>query len=203
MEGSNPKLGVTEAVKKYQSDFTRLASTVFKVCNNEFYLPATAYQKVLDKYLTTSLSYRSFPYHIEREDIEQELNLIWVKLLDQFYTNKPQCSLRQYLIRCSIWALRDWIDREVTWMQESMDFAPVQNDGYEQIQTDIEFVLLSDGSSIFDALSASERYLLFTIYMGDRTLQEFCDAVAKHPATLRKEAKRIVDKLLNERTSAV
>lgn len=197
METYHPQLGVTEVLRNYQTDFDALIHTVSSLCNNQDTYPAHKYQLVLEQYITSLLHYKAFPYVLEIEDLNQELSVMWIEFTKQFYENKPKCSLRQYLIKRSMWSLRDWVARELNLMTQSMEYLSTFSIE-DTLCSDLEFILHDTTYDCLSLLEPFERYLLWAVCLKNIELGELSLELIRDPATIRSQVQIILDKLMEK-----
>lgn len=194
MERRNPQLGINEALSAFEKEFTCLVNTTLSICNQEDNISINQYQKALELNLNAILLFKSFPYLLEEEDVRQELTAMWIEFLGQFYQNNPRCSLKQYLIRRSLWGIRDWVAKGIRYTTDSGEYEPVT---YQQdtVQTELEFLIMSGDSEIFGMLTPHERSLLWSIYVGQLSVSEVSTKITRDPATVRKQVGQIIEQL--------
>jgi len=179
-----------EEIEKYRAEFNEIVDTVYKAYRGQALDSYKPYLIVL--YNTISQFDPIFP--LERGDIHQELFFRWMIFIPKYYEARPAVKLRQYLIRRSIWAMRNWV-RSLTKKTPMIQTQTVILPEFRSFVLNLKF--LTQGTEVvpFDCLTAYERYLIFLKFKEDRTILEIARAVQKTRKTVKAQLKRVYDKL--------
>ncbi len=179
----------------YQDDFKELVDTVEVAYQGNPLHFSKPHLKALYSSLTDN---RSGPT-IDREDIEQQLALLWLKYAKGYHESKPSIHLRQYLIRRSVWGLRDWFNMEMKPIPYYLLLLPPQEEYLPKpFKLDLGFLLYGTRFYPLSILSSYERYLIFLMFKEERTILEIAKAVQKSDKTVSKQLRNIINKLRSE-----
>jgi len=117
--------------------------------------------------------------------------------------NKPRTSKKAFLIRVSIWKLRDWYTKEIKLSQPVFmtNYLEPKEEYHLPFKLNLKF--LFHGTSFFplSTLSSYERYLIFLRYKENKTLQEIADIVQKQRKVVAKHIKNTIYKLRSLRNA--
>ena len=134
---------------------------------------------------------------LSKKEIRQELFAMWVQFSKEFEENKPKIHLRQYLLRRSIWALRDWISGQCNQQFLPLTFAPgaTQEDMTPDFGfiLDYKFLVYGTGWYPLCLLSPYERYLVFLKFVEEKSIVEISYIVQKDRLTVKKQLDEIIE----------
>lgn len=182
---------------RYMTDFNRLYHIVSDAINGidqYLYEGNYLYQLVSEMDVTTT---------IEDADIVQELSVIWLKAIKNYKKSKPNCNIRQYLIRMSVWGLRDWLQRESN-IQMTAPIEEQEEQEEQPFTLDLPFLLYGSIYQPLQALTDYERYLIYLKYVDGKHIFEIAEHLQKDRSIVSKQLYAIHDKLrsqLNENAS--
>ena len=133
---------------------------------------------------------------LTREEIEQQLSLLWLGYEDQYYSNKskPTSSIRGYLTYRSIWGIRDWLKYELNIIRECQFVYPEEELEYD-FKIDLNFLIKGVNYNLLADLSPYERYLIFLRFNEDKNLKEIARIVQKDSRMIKKHLGSILTKL--------
>lgn len=178
-----------EELAKYRAEFEEIVDTVYKAYSKQPLISAKKYLVVL--YDSISSLEATFP--LDAEDIRQELVFRWLIFISKYYEAKPNVKLRQYLIRRSIWAMRDWF--HLLMKKPVWDTPVIVFPEFNSFVLNFKFLIHGTDVAPFDILSPYERYLIFLKFKEERTILEIAKAVQKTRKTVKAQLKSIYDKL--------
>lgn len=122
---------------------------------------------------------------VEEEDLRQQLSLFWILYHDQFRKNRPRSRLRSYLLRRSIWGLRDWL-RENDLLRPSDDSLGSTEGRQETPEVNFSWILETDLP-----LTAWEKYLVYLKYAQEKSINEIAQILQKDRKTIRTRLEEI------------
>jgi DNA-directed RNA polymerase specialized sigma24 family protein len=173
----------------YRAEFDEIVDTVYQAYERK---PLQSGKPYLIS-LYDSVSQFEPCYPLERADVSQELVFRWLIFIQKYYEAKPAITLKQYLIRRSIWTMRDWF--KLLMRKPPYETPIVILPKLDSFVLNSKFLLYGTDVQPFDCLTSYERYLLFLKFKDDRTILEIADAVQKTKKTVRTQLKRIYNKL--------
>lgn len=150
--------------QKYQKEFREMSDGVFDIYQN-IYSGTESHLNYLKNNTTTQRSI----YSLNREDLNQQLKLIWLELEQQFELNQPKVSLKTYLIRMSTWIIRDWFNHEMKILYTQNLEPPPEELPFN---INIQFLYLGSDWYPLSNLTTYERYILYLKYNKEMTIQE-------------------------------
>jgi hypothetical protein len=177
-----------EELELYRREFNSLARAVYSASLGEEPNHKNKYGMVLYDEIKDVPVARS----LELEDIKQELRLYWFIFVEKYHQSKPDITLRQYLLRRSIWALRDWYH----WVQKPEGPSLIKQG--RLIKSEFPFKLdvkfLINGATLypFSLLTAYQRYILYLRYKEKKTVKEIAKMVVKTRKTVGLELKKVI-----------
>lgn len=151
----------------YRKEFKILSDTAFRVCRGLDVPYPESYAIYLAKSCENIPKRNCFT--LSKEDITQQLELIWCEASDSFRRKSPRTTFRSYLIRYGTAGLRDWIRKQFkTAKGKSLIF-----EGFK-VDKKLSLVWLLNGTKEYpwSELSAYERYLLYMRFARDLTMRE-------------------------------
>jgi DNA-directed RNA polymerase specialized sigma24 family protein len=195
---------MNEIIDKYQTEFKELVNIVERVHNDKETFGLEGHLKALYEELQEIREEYPDPFYLSKVDLKQELYAIWLKLIHRFSTKQPACHIKSYLLRCSVWELRDWYKSQA----KIVTYTPIllEEDASE---TEYEFALnlsfLMYGTNYFPLceLSAYERYLIFLKFKEEKNILEIAYTVQKGRNCVARHLNEIYMKLrrlINENT---
>ena len=126
-------------------------------------------------------------FYPSREDISQELYLIWLQLKKQWDKHPSQSTLRSFLIQRSIWALRDWVklqirDRKIPTDIFSYVEKSVPNLSWLLSRTDLD-------------ITSFEKFILYRYFILGETKEKISEVIDRDISVTRKTLSAACHKL--------
>lgn len=183
----------------YPEEFKILCDTAYRITQGARVPYPQSYAKMLERISKTVPKRNGFS--ISKQDIEQQLELIWLEGIVSHRETESKTTLRSYLVRYGAFGLRDWL-----WGQfKSPDKQPSEGTGEEGFEGDRElslaWLLCGTKQEPWCRLTPYERYLIFLYYAKELTIDE----VSKLSKTGRdkvmdrlKKAKQKLRRVFNE-----
>lgn len=188
---------IKEILDKYKEEIDDLISTCYCAVQ-QIQLPhKQKYQKHLVA-LYSSIEQlepnRQNVWVITRDEIEGALMYMWVVFIGRYYTSRPKVALRTYLLRRSIWGLRDWVKRQ--WLVvQYMPQEPTPEDPKALFELDLKFLMFGTPIYPMSELTAYERYLVFLHFTEEKTILEIAQTVHKTRKTVGKHLSKTLNKM--------
>jgi len=181
----------------YISEFNNIVETVMEVAYQRYTYQTFPFLEALATELNKIVEEFGTIIPISKEDLVQELNMLWLSYKKTYKENRPKVSLRSYLISRSIWGLRDWLHK-----QGRTTFIPFPNllegETKQGDLIDFNFVLKGGSLSPFKVLNAYQRYVLFLRYGREMSIDEITNLLQKSQPTVRKQLREIIEKIRSE-----
>lgn len=139
---------------------------------------------------------------IEDDDIVQELSLIWLKAIKNYHKSKPNCNIRQYLIRMSVWGIRDWLQREANIPLSGPRKEPEEEQEYP-FALDLSFLLYGSIYEPLQDLTDYERNLIYLKHVEGKHIFEIAEHLQKDRSIISRQLTAVYEKLrsrFNENT---
>lgn len=182
---------MSSILEQYHSDFNELVETVYSaykkkelVSNNKAHLSI----------LYSALYYIDIYEFLSKEDIRQELSVMWLKYIKVYATTKPKVHIRTYLIRRSVWEIRDWFHKLAR--KKPIEILPKEESLHNfDFTIDLQFLLYGDKEGMLKDLTSYERYLIFLRFKEDKTIPEISFMVQKTSETVADHLSKILDKI--------
>jgi hypothetical protein len=185
-----------DVVQKYPKLFKKFINVTYSALSQKDSFYQEKYFNILHKIL----SKYELPSYISKEDISQQLALMWHQFFLTYKEKRPDIRLRQYLIRRSIWGLRDWLLTECknkTHILEDIYYTnePVVYD----FEINFKFLIIGSDHLFLNDLTAYERYLLFLKFKEDKTIKEIASLTQKHNETIQEHLTKIFNKIRSKK----
>ena len=151
----------------YKREFEILSDTAFRVCRGiDIPYPET-YAIYLEK------SCKDIPrrncFSIGRQDITQQLELIWCEAANSFKKSLSKSTLRSYLIRYGTAGLRDWIRKQ---FKAARGTSSIFEDKRRDRKLSLLWLLYGTKEYPWSELSGYERYLLYLRFAQGASMRE-------------------------------
>lgn len=183
-------------LKRYRKDFDELVSTVESAY---WYQPQLFSKPHLD-YLYSSLTKERNGPKLEPGEIHQELIALWGEFYRKYQESKPEIHIRQYLIRRSVWGLRDWFNSQFKFYPAAPPPLDEEETYSHRVGFKLDLGFLFYGTRVFplSILSPYERYLIFLKFKKERTILEIAGIVQKNKETVGFQLHKILKKLRSQ-----
>jgi DNA-directed RNA polymerase specialized sigma24 family protein len=168
------------AGERYRDDFEGMVDVVYRVHNGLPVRPRTSYERALRDQIVPLEKHGS--YTLNRDDIAQQLSLIWHKCLVR-RGNKAQ-GIRTFLLRLAVFELRDWYRKEVRSLSED---PRVMAPGRSWLGL---HWLLYDDEPGYTGLTPYQRYLILLHFAQGLNILEISKLIHKD--------RHMISKALNE-----
>lgn len=162
---------------KYGEEFETLVQTAWRAYTGNFVEGPTGYSRGLSEAIR-QIPEENLSRGVEEEDLRQQLSLLWVQYFQQFRRNKPRSRLRSYLLRRSIWGLRDWF----RWNDPPRISGDEvgEEERCEAPEIGFSWILETDLP-----LTAWEKYLVYLKYGQEKSINEIAQILQKDRKTIR------------------
>jgi hypothetical protein len=182
---------------KYSNLYNDLTNTVYLAYKSKYL--STKYPKYCH-ILYNKIQNNEIPQNqnliLSKEDIEQQLKMIWFIALNNYLKNKPAISLKQYLIRISLFKLRDYMKYQLS----INSLVPYENKvelptEHINFKLDLEFVCLGNKEEPWNILYPVERYILYLFFTKELSVMQIAQRLRKDKHTISKQLKQTLIKL--------
>lgn len=183
--------------EKYRQDFEEIVDLVWNIYNKRPVFPEHTHLRALKDHLLESQRKHSNNFVIQKEDVSQQLSLLWLGYEKKWKQKQTHVSLRHYLIQCSPFGMRTWFNRQISVPLHGTPPTPSETRTSE-FQLDLGF--LRDGTSYWPLcnLSPYERYLIFLKFSEDKSIVEMTYTVQRHREVVSKQLRQILNRLRSE-----
>lgn len=177
-----------QELKRWSKEFNSLAQAVHLASKGL----EPIYKNRYDLVLYDSIKHIEPVRTLELSDIKQELRMFWFLFVNKWHETQPEITLRQYILRRSLWALRDWY----TWAMKpngySHERSPVNVTPTFPFELDIDFLILGSDIYPFSLLTSYQRYILYLKYKQELSNNEIAHTVIKTKKTIGLEVNKII-----------
>ena len=158
-------------LKRFEDEFNELADVAYNAYWEREVFPKYKFSVVLEETIIKALKNKNRAFNLAKEDFEQQLALLWLSYHKQYDSkeNKLETSLKSYILRRSIWGLRDWLIYEsniVTKEDMSVELEKVRS----EFKIDVSFLLRGTNFALLKNLSPYERYIIFLKFKEDKSI---------------------------------
>jgi hypothetical protein len=183
-------------LQRFRNEFEELVSVAYDTYWERDVFPKDKFSIALQDAITEILSDRKRTFNLTREDLEQQLALLWLSYYKQYNSkkNKPEASLRSYIIRRSIWGLRDWLRYEVNIVTEEYSISETE-DTENEFRIDLTFLLHGMDFTLLNNLSPYERYIIFLKFKEDKSILQMSHILQKDRRVVKNHFDSIIIKI--------
>lgn len=172
----------------YYIDFEKLCLTTINAING------TKYEYYKDNYLYRLICSMNKISCIDDSDVVQQLYLIWLKAIKNYRISKPNIRIRRYLIRMSVWGIRDWLQAESNIPLSGPRKEPEEEQDYP-FTLDLSFLLYGSTYHPLQGLTDYERYLIYLKYVEGKHIFAIADHLQRDRGLVSKQLTTIHNKL--------
>ena len=143
-------------------------------------------------------------FYLTKEDLNQHLSLLWLSYYKQYTSKekKPEVSLRTYLLRRSIWGIRDWLNYETNIITEDAYYT--KNELVETgFKLDLKFLIEGTDFQLLSVLSPYERYLIFLKFKEEKSILQMSFILQKDRRIVKKHFDLIMQKIKENSTNGI
>lgn len=177
---------------KYAYEMEALVEAVVNTCRGEPITHTEWYAKSVAIYIKSFYRDVSYLPMIERAEVEQQLRCMWVEFVKAYKESKPDCHIKQYLLRMSVWGLRDWLMRESCTLRALPQEIHWKDSDYFSMSL---FVLGPHEKGAFVDLTLFEKYLIALRYIDKKTILEIAKILQQERHTVSRKLNSAVDKI--------
>ena len=181
---------------KFKKDFNELIETTYNTYWDLPLIPQKNYSTYLHKILKEVITDSNSDFYLNKEDLKQELCTLWLSYQEQFLVKheKSQLSLRSYLIRRSLWDLRDWIKKNINIISVDPTFF-IEEESEPDFKLDLKFLLTGTNYGPLKSLCGYERYIIFLKFKEDKSILEMSRILQKDRRVVKKHFDLIIEKI--------
>lgn len=197
MEEGLASLGIVMNIfQKYEIEFKEMVEAAYRATRKRTYNTENAFAKTLLDMIRKLKNTRRVK--IDRRDIEQQLALLWLEW-HRLYRSKTGRKVRErnYLLRRSVWGLRNWLRKEMSG-PKPVSLAEFKANTKERKHLfDLHWLLFGDNEEdgpLF-MLTAYERYLLYLRHVQGLYIDDVAKIVHKNRLTVMKSLVEIISKI--------
>jgi hypothetical protein len=155
-----------DPLERFQGELDSLVDITYRVHNGLVCRPKEGYERAL--YSNLKRIKRNNSFTLLREDIAQQVRLMFLQFANQKSLNGSRMSLKAYILTRSVWGLRDWYRREL----RVVDRLPTC--GHEPT---LGFTLNLKWLLFGDSLTPFQRYLIFLKFVQGNNILEISKTV--------------------------
>jgi hypothetical protein len=183
-------------LERFKNEFNELVDITYNTYWDSDAFPKEKYSVILHDTLVESLDNRERTFNLTREDLKQHLSLLWLTYYKQYNSKdkKPETSLRSYMIRRSIWGIRDWLKYETNIVTEEYN-PSFEKELESDFKIDLMFLLDGTGSVFLRELSPYERYLIFLKFKEDKSILQMSNILQKDRRVVKNHFDSIISKI--------
>jgi len=192
-----------DVLKRFENEFNELVSVTYDSYWERKVFPKDKFSVVLRDTITNALINKKRTFDLTKEDLEQQLALLWLSYYKQYNSkeDKPETSLKSYIIRRSIWGLRDWLKYEVSVITENF-MIPETEVPESEFKIDLAFLFHGVEFTLLKDLSPYERYIIFLKFKEDKSILQMSHILQKDRRMVKSHfdsiIKRIKESYYNE-----
>ena len=185
-----------EALNRFNEDFNEIVDITY---NTYWGIPLVykkAYSRALEKTVSDILKDKEHLFDLTIEDLRQQVCLFWLKYEKQYEIQKEKnnVTLITYLIRRSIWGIRDWLHKNNSSLRVDLR-APVEDKDPIGFKLNINFLLKGSSNNLLKNLSGYERYIIFLVFKEGKNFVEMSKILQRDRASIKEHYKNIIEKV--------
>ncbi len=184
-------------LQRFRNEFEELVSVTYDTYWERDVFPKNKFSIVLQDTIAEALSDRERTFNLTKEDLEQQLALLWLSYYRQYTSkkDKPETSLRGYIIRRSIWGLRDWLKYEVNIVTEEYAIPEAEKEIEDEFKIDLMFLLHGIDFILLKNLSPYERYIIFLKFKEDKSILQMSHILQKDRRVIKNHFDSIITRI--------
>lgn len=182
----------------HEKDFNEIVDLVWNVWNDKpVYLTRSHLVNLYQRLLSVQQRYWT-TFMIQKEDIQQQLSMLWLRYENKYKKISRRGSLLDYLLQCSILGMETWFYRQIS--VPSYNKSVVQEQIVQEwkavgFQLDLDFLVKGTDYWPLSILSPYERYLIFLKFKEEKSIVGITYMVQKHREVVSNQLSRILNKL--------
>ena len=186
-----------DVLQRFKNEFNELVSVAYDTYWERDVFPKNKFSIVLQDTIAEALSDRKRTFNLTKEDLEQQLALLWLSYYRQYTSkkDKPETSLRSYIIRRSIWGLRDWLKHEVNIVTEEYTIPGAEEEIEDEFKIDLMFLLHGIDFVLLKNLSPYERYIIFLKFKEDKSILQMSHILQKDRRVIKNHFDSIITRI--------
>lgn len=183
-------------LKRFENEFNELVDIAYDAYWGYEVLPKNKVSVVLQDTITKALVGKKRTFNLTKEDLKQQLALFWLSYYRQYYSKeiKPETGLKGYIVRRSIWGLRDWFKHEVDIVTESFAISEAEETESE-FKLDLGFLLHGVEYAPLRGLSPYERYIIFLKFKEDKSILQMSRILQKDRRMVKNHFDSIIKRI--------
>ena len=121
--------------------------------------------------------------------------MLWLTYYKQYNLKdkKPETSLRSYILRRSIWGIRDWLKYELSIVTE--EFRTEEEESEIGFKIDLMFLLQGAECVLLRELSPYERYIIFLKFKEEKSILQMSRILQKDRRVIKNHFDSIILKI--------
>lgn len=183
-------------LQRFENEFNELVTVAYDTYWELGVLPRNKFSIVLQNTIAQALADKRRTFDLTREDLEQQLTLLWLSYYKQYNSkeSKPDTSLKSYMIRRSIWGLRDWLRYEVNVTTEEYTIPEIE-EAESEFKIDLMFLLYGVEFVLLKDLSPYERYIIFLKFKEDKSILQMSRILQKDRKVVKSHFDSIIERI--------
>jgi len=182
-------------LERFEYEFNELVNITYDTYWELNPLPREKFSNILCETLKTSLMGKERSFDLSKEDLKQHLSLLWLSYYRQYQSKKPETSLKGYILRRSIWGIRDWLSYEMNIVTEFYD-PDLKEENFDfGFKLDLIFLLQGSDFNFLKGLSPYERYIIFLKFKEEKSILQMSHILQKDRRVIKNHFDSIILKL--------
>ena len=180
-------------LERFEYEFNELVDVAYNTYWEGDVLLKEKFSVVLHDTLVRSLDTKKRTFQLTKEDLKQHLSLLWLTYYQQYRSKKPETSIKGYLLKRSIWGLRDWLSYETNIVTEC--YNPITPEYESEFKIDLIFLLEGTDYSFLKELSPYERYIIFLKFKEEKSILQMSRILQKDRRVVKNHFDSIILKI--------
>ena len=181
----------------YSNEFEGIVDLVWDTYNKQPTDPTQSYLLALKEKLLSFQDRCHTTFAFQREDVEQELSVLWLRFNRNYRGKRTPGELKDYLLKHSVFSMKGWFFRQISALSHGQS-RYVPNWTILEFQLDLKFLLEGTDYWPLCNLSPYERYLIFLKFKEEKSIVDMAYTVQKHREVVAYQLKRILNRLRSE-----
>ena len=182
------------SLEKFSEDFDELIEVTYNTYWDLPVIHKKSFSKSLEEIILDIPITNRNSFNLTLNDLRQELSSFWLKYEKQYKNPKENVALRSYLIRRSIWDIRDWLKRQTN-IVVTDPFLGVKNDCVAEFKLDLLFLFEGTNYPPLRILSPYERYIIFLKFKEEKSILQMSKILQKDRRVVKSHFDSIIKKL--------
>ena len=183
-------------LNKFPKDYNEFIDIIYNAYWSLPTIHKEKYSKALESMVLNVLEGRKPSFDLTLEDLKQEMCFFWIKHEKDYMKNKERknISLRSYIIRRSMWSVRDWLKRHNSIVKTDI-INKTEDRTAVGFKLNLRFLLEGSNNRLLKDLSGYERYIIFLVFKEEKNMVEMSKILQRDRRAIKNHYEKILERI--------